>query len=165
MEKDFSRLIDVRLITSVYFLCLATSVHAQVYKCSDTGQVIYSDKPCADNAQEIKVEVYTPKAEDIETQQRITESYQEESKYHDLLALRQHNENLKKQIQQLYQQRDEELKAFEQKIYRYSDTQVATTEHGLFKKMEKISADYQAIIVQLEAKIKENDSKIAEIHF
>ena len=32
MEKDFSRLIDVRLITSVYFLCLATSVHAQVYK-------------------------------------------------------------------------------------------------------------------------------------
>jgi len=155
----------MRIITSVFFLCLASSVYAEVYKCGDTGHIVYSDKPCSDDAQEIKIEVYTPKAEDIETQQRITETYQEESKYHDLLALRQHNESLKKQIQQLYQQRDDELKAFEKKIYRYSDTQVATTEYGLLKKMRKMSADYQARLAQLEAQIKENASKIAEIHF
>lgn len=163
--EDFSRLIDMRLIISVFLLCITSPIYAEIYKCSETGNIIFSDKPCADNAQEIKVDIYIPKAEDIATQKRITETYQEESKYQDLLSLRQDNESLKKKIEQLVQQRDSELKAFEKKLYRYSDTQVATSERGLFKKMRKTTADYQARIEQLEAKIKKNDVKIAEIAF
>jgi uncharacterized protein DUF4124 len=116
---------DIRIITSVFFLILSSSVHAEVYKCLVNGNTVFSDKPCGDNAEKIDIQVYQPKTADIKQQQRTTLRYQQDSKHNQLLELRKQNKSLKAQIVQLQKRRDAEIKVLQKKTYRYSDTRIA----------------------------------------
>lgn len=42
------------------FLALALPVHAQVYKCTEGGKTVYSQTPCATDAQPLDLKVHQP---------------------------------------------------------------------------------------------------------
>ncbi len=153
----------MRISFVIILVALSQSVSAQVYQCDVNGNIEFSDTPCAGNGQQIKLQIYQPKAEDIVKQRQTTQRYQKESRYVEIEALTKHNEQLKQQIIQLQKQHDAELQVLQKKTYRYSDTHIAETEPGLFKKMRLLTADYQARIKNIENEIAKNEQKIAQL--
>ncbi len=154
---------DIRLVLTLCFLCLFNSVHAEIYKCTVDDSTVFSDEPCADNAQKIEVKVYQPKADDIEKQRKTTALYQQDAKVNEIQTLQKSNESLKAKIQQLQQQRQAELQVLQAKTYQYSDTEIASTEPGVFKKMNAVNAEYQSKIETVNAQIQHNEQRINQL--
>lgn len=147
------------------YVCLLNTAHAEIFKCVINGNTVFSDEPCADNAEQLKLNVYQPKAEDISKKHETTARYQQDSKVNEIQTLQQTNENLQNQIQQLKQQANTELQALKAKTYRYSDTQVAATEHGVFEQMNAVMTNYQVKIEDVRARIVQNEQRIEALKF
>lgn len=54
----------MHIFVMIFSLALATSAHAEIYKCVTNGQTIFSQEPCAADAVIVTPEVFTPSSED-----------------------------------------------------------------------------------------------------
>jgi len=153
----------MRIAIALCFLLLSSFVHAEIYKCVLNQNTVFSDAPCAEDAQEIELKVHRPAADAIEQQNKTTARYQQDSRVNEIESLRAKNQALQITIQDLQQQRNTKLEVLKAKTYQYSDTEIATTEHGVFKQMNAVVAEYQAKISQVKAQIRTNESRINQI--
>lgn len=154
---------DMKIFITLCFLVFTSVTHAEIYKCVVNDSTIFSDAPCAEESEAVELKLHRPKAEDIEKQNETTARYQQDSKVNEIEALKQKNEGLKTQIQQLQQQADKELQVLKDKTYRYSDTQIAATERGVFNKMNEVINHYQAQIQRVRSEISTNEMQIEAI--
>lgn len=153
---------DNKALILISMLLISPVTQAEIFKCVGAGKTVFSDKPCADDAEKLELKLYKPKAEDIEKQQQTTQQYQRDSRHNDFLSLRSENERLEKQITQLQKEHDQKLKEMSGNIYR-SGEYIATKEHGLFKRMRQVSAEYKNKIEQVENQIESNKAKMDQL--
>lgn len=150
----------MRTIIMALVFIVFSSASADVYKCKIKGEWVFSDQPCSRNAEKVEINIYQPKAEDIDKQRRMTKRYTEDSQYDELEALRAKNDALKLKITQLENQRDAALKTFDDRMYAYSDTLVATHEQDLFKQINDVKQEYHLKIIKVKSEIQQNEARI-----
>ncbi|MCX4186537.1 DUF4124 domain-containing protein [Methylophaga sp. OBS4] len=153
----------MRFLTALLALVLVLPVQAEIYKCTVNGKTQFSDQPCSDKAEIIELKIRQPKAEDVTTQQQITQQFKEESRVNTIHSLHEENETLKAQITELEKQREAELEELSQRTYQYDDDTIATKEPGLFQKMNDVMASYQKKIRQIENRIRENENTMSQL--
>jgi hypothetical protein len=146
------------------FCFLVFPVQADIYKCEINGQIEFSGQPCADNAERIELKVRQPSAKAIAEQEARTESFQEESKFSDINSLNRQNDALEAQIAALEKERQTVLAVMGTKTYQVDEDIIGTREHGLFKRMREIGADYDRKVDQLRQQIDQNDLKIEQLY-
>lgn len=144
-------------------LLLVLPVQAEIFKCTTNGNTTFSDQPCAKDAQTITLKHRQPDTSAIEAQQAITEHFREESRISRIHALKQENEALADQVEQLQQDRQRELDRLRERTFLMDDGRVATREHDLFEKMERLENEYQQRIRQLEQNIRHNEQQIRQM--
>ena len=101
---------DKKLLITTFFFVAIPAAQAEVFKCVEAGKTVFSDQPCAENAEKLELNIYQPKSEDIKKQQQTTQQYQRDSQHNAFLTLRSKNESLEKQIVQLQKEHDKKLK-------------------------------------------------------
>lgn len=148
------------IMAMVLIVSSSTSALADVYKCKIKGEWVFSDQPCSRDAEKVEMNLYQPKAEDIDKQRRMTKRYTEDSQYDELEALRAKNDALKLKITQLENQREAALKTFDDRMYAYSDTLIATHEQDLFKQINDVKRDYHLKIMKVQSEIQQNEARI-----
>jgi hypothetical protein len=112
---------DNKTFILLIMLLSSPMAQAEIFKCIVAGKTVFSDTACADNAEKLELNVYQPKAEDIEKQKQTTHQYQRDSKHNAFLLLRSENENLERQIIQLQKEHDQKLREMSEKTYRSGD--------------------------------------------
>jgi hypothetical protein len=153
----------MRVLTVLFILMLGLPVQAEIYKCTVNGKTQFSDQPCSDKAEIIEIKIHQPEAEDVTTQQQITQQFKEESRVNTIHSLHKENETLKTQITELEKQREAELEELSQRTYQYDDDTIATKEPGLFQEMNDVMVSYQKKIRQIENLIQQNESTMSQL--
>jgi vacuolar-type H+-ATPase subunit I/STV1 len=141
-------------------MAISQTVQADIFKCEVHGKWVFSDQPCADDAEKVELSIRQPSAADVQDQQARTQQYQQEAKYTDIESLNAKNKALEAQIQQLEQQRQQTLSKMNEKTYRVDEDTIGTREHGLFKQMREVSADYDEKIWAIQQQIQQNNQAI-----
>ena len=77
---------DKKLLITTFFFVAIPAAQAEVFKCVEAGKTVFSDQPCAENAEKLELNIYQPKSEDIKKQQQTTQQYQRDSQ-HNLSSL------------------------------------------------------------------------------
>lgn len=152
------------LVMSLALLSVSLTVQADIYKCVVNGNTVFSDQPCAENAEKLELEIRQPQQQDIDKQQLLTATFEEESRVNHIHALHTENKQLEQQIKDLESAQQQEFKALAEKTYRTEDGKIISTEHGLFDKMNAVATQYQKMIAQLQAKIKTNEQALSVLH-
>lgn len=150
-----------------YFLLLMTlalPTQAEIYKCVVNGQVEYSGQPCADDAEVVELKIKQPSKDAIAEQQARTESFQQEGKFSDINSLNKKNDELEAQISALKEESQAVLAEMGSKTYRVDDDTIGTREHGLFKRMRDVRADYDRKVNDLKQQIYQNELEIDRLY-
>lgn len=153
---------DVRFFTTIVLLFFLLPSQAEVYKCIVNGKTIFSDQPCAKDAEKIELKLYKPKTEDIQRQQQSTQSFSENSRVNEILTLRKMNVVLENKKIQLKKEMEAQLKILEKKTYSVPNGR-ASTERGVFQKMADVTNQYQRDVQATNVEINKNERKISEL--
>jgi len=146
-------------------LLFATQVlAADIYKCNEHGNTVFSDQPCSDQAEKLALKLRQPQQQDIAKQQQLTATFEEESRINQIHLLNDKNAELEQQIKRLQQAQQAELEALAEKTYQTEDGRIATKEHGLFDRMDQLVEDYQQQIKKRQAEIKTNEKLLSALH-
>lgn len=146
-------------------LCLfVIPVQAEVYKCTVNGRTEFSDQPCSDQAQKIEIKVTQPEQTAIDEQRAITATFEEESRVTEIHTLNQQNDHLEAEISRLERQRDAELEELSARTYITEDGRMATSEHGLFQRMDEVTAEYQTAIELIRQQIQRNQNQLNNLY-
>jgi ubiquinone biosynthesis protein UbiJ len=146
-------------------LCLfVIPVQAEVYKCTVNGRTEFSDQPCSDQAQKIEIKVTQPEQTAIDEQRAITATFEEESRVTEIHTLNQQNDHLEAEISRLERQRDAELEELSARTYITEDGRMATSEHGLFQRMDEVTAEYQTAIKLIRQQIQRNQNQLNNLY-
>lgn len=146
-------------------LCLfVIPVQAEVYKCTVSGRTEFSDQPCSDQAQKIEIKVTQPEQTAIDEQRAITATFKEESRVTEIHTLNQQNDHLEAEISRLERQRDAELEELSARTYITEDGRMATSEHGLFQRMDEVTAEYQTAIELIRQQIQRNQNQLNNLY-
>lgn len=148
----------------VLAVLLALPLQADIFKCTVNGNTQFSDQPCADNAVRVDIDTRQPGEDAVESQQAITQRFQEESRINQVHSLKQKNETLAIRIDQLQQDRQTELNRLGQRTYTSDDGRMATREQGLFEKMDRLDAEFQQQIQDLKQQIQHNQQQIHRLY-
>jgi ubiquinone biosynthesis protein UbiJ len=139
-------------------------VQAEVYKCTVNGRTEFSDQPCSDQAQKIEIKVTQPEQTAIDEQRAITATFEEESRVTEIHTLNQQNDHLKAEISRLERQHDAELEELSARTYITEDGRMATSEHGLFQRMDEVTAEYQTAIELIRQQIQRNQNQLNNLY-
>jgi ubiquinone biosynthesis protein UbiJ len=146
-------------------LCLfVIPVQAEVYKCTVNGRTEFSDQPCSDQAEKIEIKVTQPEQTAIDEQRAITATFKEESRVTEIHTLNQQNDHLEAEISRLERQRDAELEELSARTYITEDGRMATSEHGLFQRMDEVTAEYQTAIELIRQQIQRNQNQLNNLY-
>lgn len=145
-------------------LLMVLPVQAEIFKCSVNGSIEFSDATCSSQAEKVTLDIKTPDPEAVESQQAITETFEEESRMTQIHALHEKNDELEARIAQLQQQRRAELGRLRQKTYSTGDGRIATREYGLFEKMDQVDRDYQQQVDALHQQILLNEQQLNSLY-
>ncbi len=117
----------MRIIALLPFLLLPVVGQAGIYKCEDNGEVIFSQTPCGNDAEEINVQTYSPPAAtaaDNETaagEATGTGAAGQEEGVDDFLERRRMERqiaSLERDRERLTQERDRKLASIREKVRR-----------------------------------------------
>jgi len=125
--------------------------HAEIYKCTNNGNITFSDIPCTNNAKPIEVNVYIP-PEDI-----VAKANQQTQDIEQNLAtskkLRQ-IDTLQREIEIKKLQRDNELRSLrDKKGLAANNLAGATWENSISAEMQSVTLRYQGEIEALNSQI------------
>lgn len=148
----------------IVLLCTSLVAAADIYKCNENGNTVFSDQPCSDKAEKLELKLRQPQQQDIAKQQLITATFEEESRISQIHLLNNKNAELEQQIKNLQQSQQTALKSLAEKTYQTEDGRIATKEHGLFKRMAQVFEDHQQKITQLQKEIKTNEDLLSDLH-
>lgn len=137
---------------------------AEVYKCEKNGAVEFSDQPCSEQAQTIRIEVHQPDPDAVSAQQSLTATFEEESRISEIRQLDQRNDELEQQMHQAQQQHQVEMQKLQDRTYDFGDGRVATREYGLFEKMDQLDAQHQQNMQSLQQQIKKNEQALEQLY-
>lgn len=145
-------------------LLVVFPLQADVYKCTVNNTTTFSDHPCSDNAERIEIKTTPPATVDIETQQAITATFEEEARVSEVTRLNKENDDIEAEIIALQQQREAELERLRERTYQLDDGRMATSENGLFDKMNQVMVETKQKIEALQAVIRANEFRLSELH-
>lgn len=138
---------------------LATAPAAAVYKCQVNGETVFSQTPCAANAEEVQLKVHRPSDDEAKAAEQRATWLKEENAA--MRAERKSREagieiaKLEREIEVYHEQMDKELAALrEQKASANNNLAGATLE-------QSIATEMQAVVEKYNTKIKLNRDKIA----
>jgi len=153
----------MRYCLSLAFL-FVFPLQADVYKCTVNNTTTFSDQPCSDNAERIEIKITLPATVDVETQQTITATFEEEARVSEVTRLNKENDDIEAEIIALQQQREADLESLRERTYQLDDGRMATSELGLFDKMNQVMIDTKQKIEALQETIRANESRLSELH-
>jgi hypothetical protein len=157
--------LDWRSFIALCPLLLSLSVSAaEVYKCEKNGAVEFSDQPCSEQAQTIRIEVHQPEPDAVSAQQSLTATFEEESRISEIRQLNQRNDELEQQMRQAQQQHQVEMQKLQDRTYDFGDGRVATREYGLFEKMDQLDAQHQQNMQSLQQQIEKNQQTLEQLY-
>ncbi|WP_273151426.1 DUF4124 domain-containing protein [Methylophaga thiooxydans] len=139
-------------------------LQADVYKCTANGSTTFSDQPCSDNAERIEIKTTPPATVDIETQQEITQEFEEESWISEIKALNQENDDLVLEINRIQKQSETELEALREKTYELDDGRMATSDPTVFGDMNQVIADTKQKTEALKERIRVNEDRLETLY-
>lgn len=145
-------------------LLVVLPLQADVYKCTVNNTTMFSDQPCSDNAERIEIKTTPPATVDVETQQTITATFEEEARVSEVTRLNKENDDIEAEIIALQQQREADLESLRERTYQLDDGRMATSEPGLFDKMNQVMIDTKQKIEALHAVIRANEFRLSELH-
>lgn len=145
-------------------LLVVLPLQADVYKCTVNNTTTFSDQPCSDNAERIEIKTTPPATVDVETQQTITATFEEEARVNEVTRLNKENDDIEAEIIAIQQQREADLESLRERTYQLDDGRMATSEPGLFDKMNQIMIDTKQKIEALHAVIRANEFRLSELH-
>jgi len=138
------------ILIALPLLLLPLTATAGIYRCEIDGEMVFSQLPCSENAEEIELQVYTPEAaetgEPPDGNQETAPSGPEGESYVERKRLERQISGLEKDAEKLARQRDKELDA-------------------LKKRLKQASSQLQAAELQLKAVDVQNsyNSRISDI--
>ena len=132
-------------------LLAAGMAQAGVYKCQVDGKTVYSQTPCAGNAQKIEIKVHEPSAEEQARAKARLEQWGKGLEINELKAKRgailRNIALLRQRIANINQQMDQELNWLRQKKLRANNNLAgATWEQSISSEMQAVARKYQAQI-------------------
>lgn len=140
---------------------LAAGPAAAVYKCQVNGETVFSQTPCAADAEKVEIKVHRPKEDEAQRAEEHANWLREENAA--MRADRKGREatieigKLEQQIEIYQDQMDKELAALrEQKSSANNNLAGATLE-------QSIATEMQAVVEKYNTKIKLNRDKIASL--
>lgn len=155
---------EMRLVTIVIAtLLLQGAVKADIFQCMLGGIVVFSDKPCAEDAEKITLSVYRPSQQAVDQQQQTTQQFEQKSMLHELQQLRDDRNKIRENLAQIQRDRKKALKVYTSQLYSVGDDKLATREQGLFQKMNLVAQEYDAKTRQTQKQLKQIDYQIAKI--
>lgn len=135
--------------------------HAAVYKCVVDNQTVYSDKPCADEAEKLDIKVHQPNSRDIDSLLDRTVKMKRDSKIHNLKSKIRRQES---KIDQLRLSMDKELAALKKKKSRSANNSAgATWENSISNEMSAVVSKYNLKISVAEAEITRHRDMLSQI--
>ncbi len=139
---------------AVAFLsCFCGSVEPGVYKCLIEGRAVYSQRPCAENAQEIDLKYHSPEFAETSSVDPVRAA-EEVDQYIQKRKLRREIETLMGRKKTLARKRDTELAALKKKrALATNNLAGAVWEQSIVTEMASVSRTYNAEILMLEKNI------------
>ena len=155
---------EMRLVTIVIVtLLLQGAVKADIYQCMLSGTVVFSDKPCAEDAEKLNLSVYRPSQQAVDQQQQTTQQFEQKAMLHELQQLRDDRNKIRENLAQIQRDRKKALKVYTSQLYSIGDEKLATREQDLFQKMNVVAQEYDAKTRQAQKQLKQVDYQIAKI--
>lgn len=131
------------LLLPLLLLAAGPAVAATAYKCEVDGRVVFSDRPCGDNQQEVEVQTQEP----AESTWDYKAARQEQQQYLRREELEREIRQAEARIRNLQRERDAEIAAL-RRSQRYSANNLAgaTRNQSIAQEMQAVSNNYQTQI-------------------